>query len=475
MIQYQRRSVLKTIAAGTASFLFPITACKNKSSARQIPDASNPWIQAEQIRKSIVKPRFPDQDFNITDYGAVGDGIKDNTKAIRDAIEGCSAKDGGRVVVSNGVYRTGPVHLKSGVNLYIDKSATLSFLTDPKHYLPAVFTRWEGMEYMGYSPLIYAFEQENVAITGQGNLDGNADRTTWWPWKGNKQWGLKGFASQKEARINLFNDAENGVPPERRIYADGAYLRPPFIQPYKCRNVLIDGITIKNSPFWLIHPVLSENVIINGVTCQSLGPNSDGCDPESCKNVLIENCYFDNGDDCIALKSGRNADGRRLNTPCENVVIANCKMRAGHGGVVIGSEISGGARNIFVENCEMSSPDLDRGIRIKTNSHRGGVIENFYLRNINIGNVRDAIVINFYYEEGDTGKFDPVVRNVVIENLYCREAQQVFKIRGYKRTPIEGLTLRNLRFEAAHKVGIIENVADLHTEELFINGQEFAV
>src|SRR5690606_10431762 len=197
--------------------------------------------------------------------------------------------------------------------------------------------------------------------------------------------------------------------------------------------VLIENVTVNRSPFWLLHPVLSENVTVRGVHLESLGPNSDGCNPESCRNVLIEGCYFDTGDDCIAIKSGRNNDGRRVATPSENIVIRNCEMRAGHGGVVMGSEISGGVRNVFAEGNRMSSPDLERGIRIKTNSVRGGVLENIYVRDTTIGEVRDAIVIDFYYEEGDSGQFDPLVRNIEIENLVCEHARRAFAIRGFPR------------------------------------------
>jgi polygalacturonase len=471
MMKLQRRSILKGIAAGAVSAVCPLPSWAMSGSLPESAGRAN-WAMADAIRRSIVKPVFPKREFNIKDFGAIADGKTNNSKAIHLAIEKCASGGGGRVLINEGVYCSGPIHLKSNVNLHIEKNTTLSFLPDPQLYLPPVLTRWEGMELMGYSPLIYAYGQENIAITGGGVLSGNADRNTWWPWKGNKEWGVDGQPSQKSARDKLFADAENNVPPEKRVYADGAYLRPPFIQPYRCRNVLIDGITITNAPFWLLHPVLCENVSITGVTCNSLGPNSDGCDPESCKNVLIENCYFDTGDDCIAIKSGRNADGRRLNTPSENILIAGCKMQAGHGGVVIGSEISGGARNIFVENCQMSSPDLERGIRIKTNSHRGGIIQNFNIRNIDIGTVQDAIVINFYYEEGDTGKFDPAVSDISISNLRCSHAKRVFHVRGYQRSPIKGLTLTDIRFDKADEIGVIENVVDLDAEDLYINGKK---
>ncbi len=467
-VDYFRRTLLKGLVAGSAACCYSPWAV---SSAFAVESGAG-WAQAAEIRRQINRPRFPKREFNVRDFGAKGDGITDDSAAIQAAINKCAEAGGGKVVIRKGVFLTGPLRLLSNINLHIARNTTLSFLTDPKRYLPPVLTRWEGVETMGYSPLIYAYEQQNIAVTGGGILNGNADRKTWWPWKGGEKWGVEGIPSQAMARDRLFAAAEQNVPVQYRNFGHGSYLRPPFIQPYRCRDVLIEGITITNSPMWLIHPVLCESVTVSGVTCASMGPNSDGCNPESCRNVLIENCHFDTGDDCIAIKSGRNADGRRIGVPSENIVISGCKMRAGHGGVVIGSEISGGARNIFVENCEMNSPDLERGIRIKTNSLRGGLIENLYVRDLDIGTVRDAIVINFYYEEGDAGSFDPVVRNIVIDGLRCKRAARVFELRGYRRTPIKGLVLRNARFEQADEPGIIENVADFTAEKLFINGKK---
>lgn len=431
------------------------------------------WKLADTIVSNTTIPTFANKDFLITDFGAKPG--SDNTNAFRKAIKACHSAGGGRVVVPSGRFETGAIHLESNVNLHISANATIAFYTDPKHYLPAVFTRWEGMECMGYSPLIYAYGKTNVAVTGKGTLDGQATTTLWWAWKGNKEWGVAGYPSQKESRNQLFAQAEAGVPVKDRVYADGHYLRPSFVQPYKCKNVLIEDITVINAPFWLLHPVLSENVTVRGVHLESLGPNSDGCDPESCKNVVIEGCFFNTGDDCIAIKSGRNNDGRRLATPTENVVIRKCKMEAGHGGVVIGSEISGGVRNVFAEDNVMSSPDLEKGIRIKTNSVRGGLLENIYVRNCTIGEVQEAIVINFQYEEGDAGNFDPTVRNVEIRNLVCQHAQKVFKIRGFARAPIQNFTIVDSTFVKADDPGVIEHVENLTVDNVRVNGKAFTL
>lgn len=433
----------------------------------------NPWAFAQNIADNTTVPTFPNKEFNLLEFG--GKEGSDNTLAFKKAIAACSNAGGGKVVVPAGRFETGAIHLESNVNLHISKGATIAFFTDPKYYLPAVFTRWEGMECMGYSPLIYAYGKTNIAITGKGTLDGQADPTHWWAWKGNKEWGVEGYPSQKESRNQLFAQAEAGDPVSERVYADGHYLRPSFVQPYKCENVLIEDITIINAPFWLLHPTLSQNVTVRGVHLESLGPNSDGCDPESCKNVVIENCFFNTGDDCIAIKSGRNNDGRRLATPTENVIIRNCKMEAGHGGVVIGSEISGGVRNVFAENNVMSSPDLEKGIRIKTNSVRGGLLENIYVRNCTIGEVQQAIVINFQYEEGDAGKFDPTVRNVEIRNLVCQHALQVFNIRGFERAPIQNFRIIDSTFVRGDNPGVIEHTTGLVIDNVQVNGKAFNI
>lgn len=462
-----RRTFISTTAVSSAGLMFPgLVACAARGN-------SDSWKMADEILRSIDLPSIPARDFDVRDFGASGDGISDCSAAFEQAIETCSAGGGGRIVVREGVYRSGPIHLKSNMALHIEEGATISFIPEPERYLPPVKTHWEGLELMGYSPLIYARGEKNVAITGRGILDGGGDANHWWHWKGGRWAQNDQHPTQQAARDKLVADAENGVPVEQRVYADGAYLRPPFIQPFECKNVLIEGVTIRNSPFWLINPVLCQDVTVRGVICQSLGPNSDGCDPESCKNVLIEDCLFDTGDDCIAIKSGRNADGRRINTPCENIVIRNCEMKAGHGGVVIGSEISGGVRNVFAEHLRMSSPDLERAIRIKTNSVRGGTIEHLRYRDITVGQVQDAIVINFYYEEGDAGNFDPLVRDIEISNLTCEQANRVFQVKGFERAPIRDLRLFNLDFRNADEIGTISQVEGLQTDNIIINGEPF--
>jgi unsaturated rhamnogalacturonyl hydrolase len=404
---------------------------------------SSAWAAVPDILGRIKAPEFPDRDCPITSYGAVADGKTDATEAIRRAIQACSDQGGGRVVVPPGVFATGAIHLKSRINLHVSKGATLKFLTTPSSY-PRVFTRWEGTECMNYSPLIYALDERDIAITGGGTLDGQASDADWWGWA---QRGADGGVLQRADRNALVAMGERGVPVAERVFGQGHYLRPNFIQPYRCQNVLIEGVTIIRSPMWEIHPVLSTNVTVRGVTIESHGRNNDGCDPESCRDVLIEDSSFDTGDDCIAIKSGRNNDGRRIGVPSENIIVRRCRMKDGHGGVVIGSEISGGCRNVFAEECEMDSPNLDRALRIKSNAQRGGVVENIYMRRVKVGQVKEAVLtVDFLYEEGANGSHPPVLRNVEMDEVTSTASPRVFWIAGFPGATIDGILIKNSSF-----------------------------
>ncbi|MEY4917917.1 MAG: hypothetical protein RL616_1830 [Verrucomicrobiota bacterium] len=408
------------------------------------------WKQVPEILARIVPPKFPARDFDITKFGAVGDGKKDCTTDIARAIAAAAQKGGGRVVIPAGEFLTGPIHLQSNVELHLAATnSVLKFSTDPKKYLPVVATRFEGMECYNYSPLIYAYGQHNVAITGLGTLDGQADESNWLAWKGGK---TAGAGTQKAARARLDKMNNDGVPVSQRVFGEGDFLRPPFVEFNLCRNVLIEGVKVRRSPMWELHPLLCTNVTVRGVDINSHGANNDGCDPESCTDVLIEKCIFDTGDDCIAIKSGRNVDGRRVGVPSQNIIIRDCVMRDGHGGTTIGSEISGSVSNVFVENCEMDSPELTCALRLKSNAMRGGVLQNIFMRNINVGLVKDSVLqIDFLYEEGAKGEQKPVARNVVMENIKVAQTPRVLNVRGFPAASISDVRIYNSSFKQVKK------------------------
>jgi polygalacturonase/rhamnogalacturonyl hydrolase YesR len=391
----------------------------------------------KQIEKSIQAPQISGKDYLVTKFGAKATNTAIvNQQAVQKAIDKCSKNGGGRVIIPAGqTILTGAISLKSHVNLCIEEGAVLQFVYEPELY-PIVETSWEGLECFNLSPCIYAFKQTDIAITGKGTIDGSGSKETWWPWCGSSRFGWKeGMLSQKtEARPRLLKNGEDGIPmydengqpsPER-VFTAKDRLRPQLVSFNKCERILIEDVTMLRSPFWVIHPVHSTDIIVRGVKMINDGPNGDGCDPECCDRVLIENCYFSTGDDCIAIKSGRNRDGRERNMPSKNIIIRNCRMKDGHGGVVIGSEISGGCQNVYAHDCVMDSPDLDRVLRIKTNSCRGGVIENINLRDIKVGQCGEAVIkINLDYEHNEIccRGYNPIVRNINIENITCEKSK----------------------------------------------------
>jgi polygalacturonase len=438
--------------------------------------AAGDWAMADEILARIRPPRFPARDFRLEDFGGDPGGVADSSEAFATAVAACNAAGGGRVVAGPGEWLTGPIHLRSNVELHVAKGATVRFKTDPQAYLPPVFTRWEGVECMNYSPFVYAFDCENIALTGQGVLDGQCSREHWWTWKGpwdrNQHGWREGMPDQRPARARLFAMAEARTPVAERVFGAGSYLRPSFIQPYRCRNVLIEGVALRRSPMWQVHPVLCTNVTVRGLDISSHGPNNDGCDPESCRDVLIEGVSFSTGDDCIAINSGRNEDGRRVDVPCENVVIRDCRMADGHGGLTIGSQISGGVRNVFAENCRLDSPRLDHAIRFKNNALRGGVLEHIRYRSLMVGEVAEAVVTaDFNYEEGASGPFTPVLRDVVIEKLHSAKSRRAVNLQGLPRAPVDDITLLDCDFEGVAESSIVRNVRSLRLRGVRVNGR----
>jgi polygalacturonase len=266
------------------------------------------------------------------------------------------------------------------------------------------------------------------------------------------------------------------VPVEQRIFGPGHYLRPNFVQPYRCQNVLLEGFSIKRSPMWELNPTLCRNVTVRNISIDSHGPNNDGCDPDACSDVLVEKCTFSTGDDCIAIKAGRNRDGRRVGVPTNNVIVQDCAMKDGHGGVSIGSEVSGGIQNVYVRRCEMSSPHLQRALRIKTNSYRGGTIENVAFMDITVGQVaEDVVAVDFFYEEGEGGPFRPIVKDILIKNVTCQKSKYGIYLAGYKDAPITSVTISHCTFNHAAEGNLSKNVEDVKLEDVIVNGKEIGL
>ena len=432
--------------------------------------AGNPWRQMKKVEKSIVQPTFPDRVFRITDYKDAADTLY--TQAINQAIMDCSAQGGGVVLVPRGVYKTAAIHLRSHVNLHLDEGAVLKFSLDPELY-PVVLTRIEGIDCYNLSPLIYAYGEMDVAVTGKGLLDGQADFTNWINPDKILHVAFPDGTDGKEK--DMLNRAlEEQWPLERRVFEHGYGMRPQFIHFYKCRNVLLEGFEVNRSPFWLIHPLMCENVTLRNLSLKSHGWNNDGCDPESCRNVLIENCFFDTGDDCIAIKSGKDDDGRKWMIPSENLIVRGCTMRDGHAGVAIGSEITGGCSNVWVEDCKMDSPNLARIIRIKSNPNRGGEVKNVFVRNVEVGTCDLAILgIELKYWNVNEGKYYPYFHNIRFENVTSRKSRYLMHVDGFEdRVQAKDIFFTNCRFEGVSEaeVNILNGTGKVKFKNVIVNG-----
>ena len=446
------------------------------------------WDEAmyKQIEQSIREPQFADKTYPITKYGASPETTAaKNQKAIQKAIDQCSKKGGGKVIVPAGQkFLTGAITLKSGVNLVVEEGAVLEFVFEPELY-PIVETSWEGLECFNLSPCVYAFGAKDIAITGKGTIDGGGSKDTWWPWSGHLRFGWKeGMISQRtESRPRLLKSGEDGIPmynekgersPER-VFGPKDYLRPQLVSFNKCEGILLEDVTLLRSPFWVIHPLHSTDITVRRVKMINDGPNGDGCDPECCDRVLIEDCFFNTGDDCIAIKSGRNRDGRERNMPSKNIIIRNCEMKNGHGGVVIGSEISGGCQNVFAHDCVMDSPELERVLRIKTNSCRGGIIENINMKDIKVGICKESVLkINLDYEHNEVccRGYYPTVRNVYMENVTSEKSKYGVQIIGLDEdTYVYDVLVKNCKFNGVQAGNFSSGkTRNITFDNLFLNG-----
>jgi hypothetical protein len=424
--------------------------CTGSPPTTYVPTDPIAPLEAPFEMPELDRPSFPDRVFDIRDYGAVADGATKNTTAITEAVEACAAAGGGTVLIPSGLWLTGPIHLRSNVNLHAAEGATVRFSTRFEDYLPVVLTRWEGIEVFNYSPLIYANSANNIAITGSGTFDGQGEA-----WFNMRLW-------QKVGREKLWNSEADGIPVEERIYGteEGA-LRPAMVQPFNCTNVLIEGPTFTRSPFWVIHPVYCDRLIIRNVTVDSHGVNNDAVDLDSCTNSLVEHCNFSVGDDAVAIKSGRDADGWRVGRPSENIVVRHITSIGGHGGAVIGSELSGGARNVLFHDIYFK--DTVTALRIKSKVGRGGVIEDIWFRDIVVTGLGDkpAFWLDALYASHAVQPATSALtkfRNIHVENLASWGGVRSIEIGAYLEQPAENITLENV-FVSSDRGLIIENAS----------------
>ncbi|WP_159882112.1 glycoside hydrolase family 28 protein [Paenibacillus puerhi] len=420
--------------------------------------------------------------YHITEFGAVGDGVYDNTAAISAAIEACSSKGGGTVYVPAGDYLTGPIKLQSYITLYLEAGATLRFSDRFDDYAP-VFTRWSGYECYGYSPLIYGYGLKRVAIKGEGVIDGQGQ--AWWDAYRELK---RGNAPDSPHRLELVerNRKLTESLKSNIVEWESQFLRPPLLQLLDCRHVVLEGVTLQNSPFWNTHLVYCDEVNVRGVTIRnpSTTPNGDGLDVDSCSNVHISDCHFDVGDDCLCLKAGIDEDGRRVGRPTENVTITNCTMLHGHGGVVMGSETAGGIRYVTISNCVFIG--TDRGIRVKTNRARGGGVQDVRISNIFMKDVLCPLAVNAFYKHGvdesnplmtSPGKVaitpgTPVVRDLYISDVTARNARAAAAfIYGLPEQPIEDVVLNNVMIDMTLDPEEQGGEPDMVAEELVMAGE----
>jgi polygalacturonase len=459
-MNHTRRNLLVAggvLAGGTATaglLTGPARALTTTPSGLAVPQAASPWDQVPAILARIRPPAFRAENFDVTAFGAKGDGTTDNTAAFARAIQACNAAGGGHVVVPAGTFLTGAVTLLSNVDLHV--LGTVTFSTDPKRY-PLVFTRWQGIECMNFSPFIYARKQTNVAITGTGTLDGQAPAGPWF-----------GYDAKRDPDwTKLQQQAVDGVDPTRRVYGMGHFLKPNFVQLYECTNVLIDGVHLRNSAMWNLHPVLCTNVTISNVTVFSRGAMVDGCDPESCQDVHVTGCSFDTGDDGVVVKSGRDTDGRRVGVPSQNLVIENNRFLGRWGAITVGSEMSGGVKNVFAQHntiAKGSSYTSFYAVYIKTNKRRGGVVDGIHVRDLKGGpESKGGFFIDMNYSltgPGFGAIVHPKVQNIDIDGLVLNGAPVAIKLSGDSASHIKNVTVSNSTFTSMASSTISVNNAD---------------
>jgi len=438
-------------------YIFIVSICLTSCTVKDI--ASTRIAKRNSILKNIIVPPKPASTLSILAFGAVGDSVTDCKPAFDKAMAECTRLKGAKIVVPAGIYFVGgPIRLVNNVCLEIQKGARLKFSSDPAKYLPVVPTSWEGTFVLNYSPFIYGYKLQNIAITGEGTIDGNALKTfsTWRD--------LQTHDQQLSREMN-----HNNVPVKKRVFGANHYLRPQLIQLFECKNILIEDVSITNSPFWCIHLLKSENITVRGVNYNAHNINNDGIDPEYCKNVLIEDINFDNGDDNVAIKSGRDDEGRATGIPSENIIIRNCRFKGLHG-VAIGSEMSAGVKNVFIENC-VSRGKCKRGIFLKSNPDRGGYITDIYVNNVMLDEVEDCFYITSNYH-GEGKGYNTDIRNVYVDSLTCHKATNAgLVVQGFPTKKIKDIYFSNIRIDQAASPLSFTNTENVVMSNVIIGGE----
>ncbi len=417
----------------------------------------NPEVEIAGIVNRIQLPSIPQYKVDISRFGAKGDSLTNCKPAFDKAMRACQKRGGGTIVVPKGIYTVnGPIHFVSNTELHLEEGAKIRFGSNPKDY-PLVLTSWEGTMLYNYSPLIYGNEVQNVAITGKGTIDGEA-KNSWVKWK----------PLEEKDKLLSREMNHNNVPVKERIFGEGHYLRPQLIQFINSKNILLEDIKIEDSPFWCVHLLKSKSISIRGLRYYAQNYNNDGIDPEYSSDILIEKVQFDNGDDNVAIKAGRDNEGRDNSAqPSENIVIRNCEFKGLHA-VVIGSEMSAGVRNVFVDNCRARGY-LKRGIYVKTNSDRGGYVKDLYFSNINLGKVEDCIFITANYHGEGSGMYPSKISDISISNLKCEVASNsAIVIEGYPERKVENIFLNGITIDAAKNGMFLTNTENVNLNEITI-------
>jgi len=455
------KTILRKTVARNASFVLLtvalLLACACSPEKDPAAGTREGWDLLPEILSRIVPPTFPNRDFKVTDYGAVGDGVTDCNPAFKKAIAACTKAGGGRVVVPKGTFLSnGPIHLDNNVNLHVTKNATIMFGTNFDDYLPHVRVRWEGTECYNYSPLVYAYKKTNIAITGSGTLNGQAE-SSWAMWSGKTRPGTT--SNEKLRKMN-----HDDVPVEEiKIYA-----KPTMIEPFECKNVLIEGVTLNDYPFWCVHPVFCTNVTIRKLRIDSHNSNNDGIDPDSSTDVLIEDCFLDQSDDCLAIKAGRDNSAWRAGKPCQNIVVR--KMPPNFDGIAIGSECSGGVQNVFVYGFDYDDGNI---LYCKSNLDRGGFIKDIYIKDLNVGKARILRLRNNYHGYRG-GNFPTEFRNINIENVHIKEGDdETISLQGVEGALVYDVFIKDVTIDTLEKGPImhLRNAENVVLENVVIAGE----